>query len=120
MRKTLLDAFFEGTERTPYPKDLGRIGGSVAGRVRSATVVLDVYPSHIHLVRLYVARKDAGNGYARETLRWLCMLASTYCLDIKLHPIPFSHKSMNEQQLIEWYRRCGFTKRGIQMIRKPY
>lgn len=117
--RTFIEDFYTGSERTPYASELVRTAGSVGGKVWAVTVLLDVYPTHFHLVRLRVPRKFSGRGYGSKTLQWLCRLADKHALDVRLQVSSNHHKALSDADLQAWYVRNGFLVRGQWMIRKP-
>ena len=62
---------------------------------------------------------NRGNGHAGRLLKKVCAVADQVQIVLRLKAEPKGLIGLREPELIEWYRRNGFTGETVDMIRPP-
>jgi GNAT superfamily N-acetyltransferase len=117
--RTFIEQLLHDAESVAYPSDLEQEAGSLAVNYNGALIVLDISTAYTYIARIRVAKVYAGQGYGSAALCWLCKLADHHRVRLHLYVRAKDHKYLDTENLTAWYRRHGFIKRSVWMVRSP-
>jgi hypothetical protein len=113
--KQALDAFMEHLYRETQEHPF-----ECKARILGGVVLIEAKPfcGAIHISAIYALKMRERHG--TRALSFLCNLADTYRVMLRLAPIRIGRDGMTSAKLRKWYQGYGFIKAdGTTMVRLP-
>lgn len=80
---------------------------------------INIRGEQFHISKIRTFERQRGEGRASKLLDRICQCADEAGVILTLRVEPERESGLGEQQLIDWYRRRGFTGDADEMTRTP-